>query len=342
MDVIMVMGSIPEERRKTSMPTIHELARILLAAFIFASVPASAQTYPAKPIRLIVPFAPATGIDVLARMIGEPLSKRLGQPVVVENKPGASGNLGSDLVAKSPPDGYTLMLTSNTFTMTPALYKSLPYDPMSDFSPIGLIGSGNLALVAHPSLEASTVRDLIVLARKEPGKLRYASPGNGTPQHLAMEAFKQMAGIDLAHVPYKGTVEAVTDVMAGQVPLMIMPMATAVGLAIAGKVLILGVSGDKRSALAPIYPTFREAGAPQNFDFDVWYAVLAPARIPREIAGRLQREIEAVMAQPDVRDALTKQGLTPAFGNPDELAARIKTDIQRWRNVAATAKITAD
>jgi len=324
------------------MPMIHQLARMMLALMLVAPVPAGAQAYPGKPVRLIVPFASGTSIDLLAHTISEPLSKRLGQPVTVDNKPGANGTLGADLVAKSLPDGYTLMLTSNTFTMTPALYKALPYDPVNGFSPIARLGTGVLALVAHPSLEASTVGELITLARKHPGKLRYASPGNGTPQHLAMEAFAQANGIVLTHVPRKGAIEAANDVMDGQVPLMLMPLSTAVSLGIAGKVIVLGVSGDKRAALAPIYPTFREGGAPQNFDIDVWYAVLAPARTPPEVAGRLQREIEAVLAQPDVRDALVKQGLTAEFGNPDQIAARIKTDIERWRNVAAAGKIAAD
>ena len=324
------------------MTTIGILARGLLAAFALAALPVPAQTYPAKPIRFIVPFTPGTGMDILARTIGEPLGKRLGQPVVVENKPGASGNLGSDLVAKSPPDGYTLMVTANTFTMTPAIYKPLPYDPVNDFAPIARLAIGNLALVVNPALGVATVAELIALAKRQPGKLNYASPGNGTPQHLAMESFKQIAGVDIMHIPYKGSAGAVTDVIGGQVPMMVMPVHTALPFAVAGRLVVLAVSGDKRSAQAPMYPTFREAGGVENLDVDLWYAVLAPARTPREVVLRLQQEIGAVLALPDIRETLIKQGLTPAPGNPEELAALIKSDLARWQKVVSDAKITAD
>ena len=314
----------------------------LLAAWALVALPVLAQPYPARPIKLIVPFTPGTGMDILARMLGEPLGKRLGQPVVVENKPGASGNLGSDLVAKSPPDGYTLMVTANTFTMTPALYKALPYDPVNDFAPIARLATGKLALVVNPSLGVATIAELVTLARRRPGKLNYASPGNGTPQHLAMESFKQITGLDIVHIPYKGSAGAVTDVIGGQVPLMVMPLHTALPFAVAGKLAVLGVSGDKRSEQAPIYPTFREAGGFENLEVDLWYAVLAPARIPPHVVVRLQQEIGAVLALPEIREALVKQGLTPVSEAPDELAALIKSDLARWQRVVNAAKITAD
>ena len=226
--------------------------RALGAALFFFTTAAFAQSYPSKPIRFIVPFTPGTGIDILARTLAEPLAKRVGQPLVVENKPGASGNIGSDFVAKAPPDGYTVMVTVNTFTMAPALYKSMSFDPINDFVPIGEVAVGNLALVVHPSLGVASVSELIALAKKEPGKLNYASPGNGTPQHLAMELLKQSLGIDIVHVPYKGSAGAVTDVVAGQVPMMIMPVHTALPFATSGKLKVLAVSGDKRSALAHV------------------------------------------------------------------------------------------
>ena len=318
------------------------LARGLIAALVLAVFPALAQTYPAKPIKFIVPFTPGTGMDILARTLGEPLGKRLGQPIVVENKPGASGNIGSDFVAKSAPDGYTLMVTANTFTMTPALYKALPYDPVNDFAPVARLAIGNLALVANPGLGVATVAELVALARRQPGKLNYASPGNGTPQHLAMESFKEITGLDIVHVPYKGSAGAVTDVIGGQVPMMVMPLHTALPFAVAGKLVVLAVSGDKRSEQAPIYPTFREAGGFENLDVDLWYAVLAPARTPREVVLRLHQEIAAVLVLPEVRDGLVKQGLTPAGGTPDELAALINADLARWQKVVTQAKITAD
>ena len=323
------------------MTTTGILARGLLAALALAALPALAQTYPAKPIRFVVPFTPGTGMDILARTLGEPLGKRLGQPIVVENKPGASGNLGSDFVAKSLPDGYTLMVTANTFTMTPALYKPLPYDPVNDFAPVGRVAMGNLALVVNPALGVDTVAELVALAKRRPGQLNYASPGNGTPQHLAMESFKQVAGVDIMHIPYKGSAGAVTDVVGGQVPMMVMPVHTALPFAAAGRLKVLAVSGEKRSVQAPNYPTFREAGV-ENLDVDLWYAVLAPARTPREVILRLQQEIGAVLALPDIRDALIKQGLTPAPGTPDELGALLKADLARWQKVVTEAKISAD
>jgi tripartite-type tricarboxylate transporter receptor subunit TctC len=315
--------------------------RALGAALFFFTTAAFAQSYPSKPIRFIVPFTPGTGIDILARTLAEPLAKRLGQPIVVENKPGASGNIGSDFVAKAPPDGYTVMVTVNTFTMAPALYKSMSFDPINDFVPIGEVAVGNLALVVHPSLGVASVSELIALAKKEPGKLNYASPGNGTPQHLAMELLKQSLGIDIVHVPYKGSAGAVTDVVAGQVPMMIMPVHTALPFATSGKLKVLAVSGDKRSALAPQFPTFKEAGV-ANFDVDLWYGLLAPAKTPREIVDRVHQEVDAVLADAAIRNTLMQQGLTPTLGTSEALDALIKADLARWRKVVNDAKITAD
>lgn len=315
---------------------------LVLGAVVTAmTAVAHAQTYPTKPIRLVVPFTPGTGIDILARALSEPLGKRLGQPIVVDNKPGASGNIGSDLVAKAAPDGHTILVTVNTFTMTPALYRSLPFDPVSDFAPIAKVAVGNLALVANPALGVNNLAELIALAKKKPGELNYASPGNGTPQHLAMELLKHNAGVDIVHVPYKGSAGAVTDVIGGQVPMMIMPVHTALPFSGSGKLKVLAVSGEQRSAHAPNFPTFKEAGV-ENFDVDLWYALLVPARTPRETINRLRQEITAVLAQSDVRDALIRQGLTPSVGTPDELAALIKTDLARWQKVVTDAKITAD
>lgn len=316
-------------------------ARVLLATVALGALPALAQTYPAAPIKTIVPFTSGTGVDILARTLSEPLSVRLGQPIVVENKAGASGTLGTAIVAKSAPDGYTLMVTANTFVMAQALYKSLPYDPIADFTPIAKIAVGNLVLVVNPALGVGTVAELVELAKRRPGQLNYASPGNGTPQHLTMESFKQSVGVDIVHIPYKGSAGAVADVLAGHVQIMVMPLQTALHYAAAGRLNVLAVSGDKRSAQAPNSPTFREAGV-ENFDVDLWYAVLAPGQTPREIATRLHHEIVAVLAQPDIREALVKQGFTPESSTPEELATLIKRDLVRWQNVVTNAKITAD
>ena len=300
-----------------------------------------AQTYPTKPIRFIVPFTAGTGPDILGRILGEAMSKKLGQAIVVENKPGASGNIGTDLVAKAAPDGYTILVTVTTFAMAPALYKPLTFDPVNDFAPIGEVAVGNLALVVNPALNVGSVGELVALAKTKPGALNYASPGNGTPQHLAMELFKQQMGVDIVHVPYKGSAGAVGDVIANQVPMMIMPVHTALPYAAAGKLRILAVSGEKRSALAPDQPTFKETGM-QDYDIDLWYGLLAPAHTPRPVIDRLNQEIAAALAQPDIRESLQKQGLTPATGTPEALGALIQSDLTRWESVVSQAKIKAD
>ena len=321
---------------------VMQLVGSLVAAVaLTATITVSAQTYPARPIRFIVPFTAGTGPDILARILGEAMSKKLGQPIVVENKPGASGNIGTDLVAKAAPDGYTILVTVTTFAMAPALYKPLPFDPVNDFVPIGEVAVGNLALVVNPALNVTSVAELVALAKAKPGALNYASPGNGTPQHLAMELFKQQMGVDIVHVPYKGSAGAVGDVIANQVPMMIMPVHTALPYATAGKLRILAVSGDKRSALAPDQPTFKETGM-KDYDIDLWYGLLAPAHTSRPIVDRLNQEIAAALAQPDIRESLQKQGLTPATGTPEALGTLIRADLARWEGVVSQAKIKAD
>ena len=317
------------------------LSSLAAAVALMATITASAQTYPTRPIRFIVPFTAGTGPDILARILGEAMSKKLGQPIVVENKPGASGNIGTDLVAKAAPDGYTILVTVTTFAMAPALYKPLPFDPVNDFVPIGEVAVGNLALVVNPALNVTSIAELVALAKAKPGALNYASPGNGTPQHLAMELFKQQMGVDIVHVPYKGSAGAVADVIANQVPMMIMPVHTALPYATAGKLRILAVSGDKRSTLAPDQPTFRETGM-KDYDIDLWYGLLASAHTPRLIVERLNQEIAAALAQPEIRESLQKQGLTPATGTPEALGTLIRADLARWEGVVSQAKIKAD
>ena len=321
---------------------VMQLASSLAAEVaLLVTISASAQNYPTRPIRFIVPFTAGTGPDILARILGEAMSKRLGQPIIVENKPGASGNIGTELVAKAAPDGYTILVTVTTFAMAPALYKPLSFDPVNDFVPIGEVAVGNLALVVNPALNVTNVAELVALAKAKPGALNYASPGNGTPQHLAMELFKQQMGVDIVHVPYKGSAGAVADVIANQVPMMIMPVHTALPYASAGKLKILAVSGDKRSALAPDQPTFKETGM-KDYDIDLWYGLLAPAHTPRSIVDRLNKEIAATLAQPDIRESLQKQGLTPATGTPEALGTLIRADLKRWEGVVSQAKIKAD
>jgi tripartite-type tricarboxylate transporter receptor subunit TctC len=311
------------------------------ALALAATLPASAQSYPAKPIRFIVPFTAGTGPDILARTLGEAMGRRMGQAVIVENKPGASGNIGTDLVAKAAPDGYTILVTVTTFAMAPALYKPLPFDPVNDFAAVGEVALGHLALVVNSALGVDSVASLVALAKSKPGALDYASPGSGTPQHLAMELFKQQMGVDIVHVPYKGSAGAVADVVANQVPIMIMPVHTAMPFVAAGKLRVLAVSGDQRSPLAPDRPTFKEAGL-QDFDIDLWYGLLAPAHTPGTIIDRLNQQIATALTQPDIRESLIRQGLTPATSTPEALAALIRADLARWDIVVTQAKIKAD
>ena len=323
------------------MTRLRRAMQFVFAVVAFVATAAFAQTYPARPIKMIVPFTAGTGVDLLARTLAEPLGRRMGQPIVVENRAGASGTIGSDFVAKSPPDGYTVMITANSFAMTPALYRTLPYDPEHDFTAIGKVANGRLALVAHPALGVTSVAELVALAKRRPGQLNYASPGNGTPHHLAMEHLKQSAGIDIVHVPYKGSSGAVTDVIGGQVPMMIMPVSVALPYLASGRLRLLAVSGDKRSEQAPEVPTFGEAGI-ANYDIDLWYGLLAPARTPRDIVDRLHREIAWVLATGDIVARLVQQGLIPSVGTPEDFAALIGADIARWQEVVSRAKITAD
>ena len=314
------------------------LSVLFLAALVGT---AQAQDYPSKPIRLITPAAQGGTTDFLARLFGAKLGEIFKQQVIVDNRASASGVIAGDMVAKAPPDGYTILVTVTTFAMAPALFKPLPFDPVNDFAPIGEVAVGNLALVVNPALNVATVPELVALAKVKPGALNYASPGNGTPQHLAMELLKQQMGVDIVHVPYKGSAGAVADVIANQVPMMIMPVHTALPYAAAGKLRILAVSGDKRSALAPESPTFREAGM-RDFDIDLWYGLLAPAHTPRAIIERLNQEIAAALGQSEIRESLVKQGLDPTTSTPEAFGALIRADLARWESVVVRAKIKAD
>jgi tripartite-type tricarboxylate transporter receptor subunit TctC len=290
---------------------------------------------------VIVPFTAGTGMDLLARTIGQKLSERLKVPVVVDNRAGASGNIGTEAVSKSPADGYTLLMTASTIVQNAALSRSVPYDPVRGFSPIGLAAIGNMALVVHPSVAAKSVTEFVALAKAQPGKLNYASPGSGTPHHLAMELFKLNFGIDIAHVPYKGTAGAVTDILGGQVQSMFLPVHVALAHARAGKLRILAAGGANRSPVTPELPSLAEEGV-KDIDVDIWYAWFAPAGLPRDIVTLLNTEIVAILGQPDVRDSLQKQGLNPVTGTPDELARLVESDLERWTKVVRAARISAD
>ncbi|SNT12894.1 Tripartite-type tricarboxylate transporter, receptor component TctC [Noviherbaspirillum humi] len=329
--------SIPFTRRRT----VLLLAGLLASA---ASLPGAALaqgSYPAKPITIIVPFTPGTGIDVLARAIGPKLSQRLGQPVIVDNRPGASGNIGSGFVANAAPDGYTLLMTVNTLVMNATLYKSVPYDPVKSFVPIAPTAVGALTFAVNPDFPAKTLKEAIKQIKDHPGKFSYSSPGNGTPQHLAMELFKLNTGTDLLHVPYKGSAGAITDLIGGQVQAMILPVHSALTHAKSGKLRMLAVAQDKRVPSAPDVPTFAEQGV-QNSNVDLWYGLMAPAGTPADIVNRLNGEINQILAMPEMRETLDKQGMVPTPGKPEVLGNLVKQDYVRWADVIKRAKITAD
>ena len=317
----------------------------LLFAVLLAGLAslAQAQQFPTRPVTLIVPFSPGTGIDILARVIAPKLSEKWRQPVVVENKAGASGNIGTDLVAKSDADGYTLMMTVNTFAITPSLIKNTPYDVTRDFSPISKIATATYCFAVNPKVfPAGNMQEAVALIRQNPGKYFFGSPGNGTPHHIGMELIKLRLGLDVTHVPYKGFAGAMQDLVGGQVHMMFTLVHSAIPQARAGRIRILGVTGAKRSAQFPEAPTFREQGIDFMDDVDAWYAVLGPAKLPDELVARLNADVNAVMALADVKESLLKQGLVPATSTPQELGALVKSDLQRWAKVIAEAHITAD
>jgi tripartite-type tricarboxylate transporter receptor subunit TctC len=319
--------------------------RLFCASLLAAALPrhaAAQESYPRRPIRIIVPFTPGTGIDIIARALGAKLGERWGTAVVVENRPGASGNIGTDAVAKSPADGYTLLMTANTIVLNRSLFRSIPYDPVKDFAPVLPLALGSLALVAHPSLNVSTVAELVAAAKARPGKIDYGSPGLGTPHHLAMELFKVSTGANLMHVPYKGTGPAVADLLGGQIAVMFLPVHIALPHAQAGKLRMLASGGVARSAATPDTPTLADAAGIRDIDVDIWYGLYAPAGTPRDIVSRLNAEFNAILKLRDVRDELAKQGLATTGGTPEDLARLTAGDMERWARVVREAKIEAE
>jgi len=315
----------------------------LPSAWPFAAA-AAEESYPAagRPIRIIVPFTPATGIDILARTLGQKLGEQWKVPVVVDNRPGASGNIGTEAVAKSAPDGYTLLMTANTIVLNRSLFKKIPYDPIKDFAPVAPLALASMALVAHPSLQLKTAQELIQRAKASPGKLNYGSPGNGTPHHLAMELFKNEMGIELTHVPYRGTGPAVADLIGGQIGVMFLPLHVALPHVKAGKLDILAAGSLQRTPVSPDVPSLAEATGVKNIDVDIWYGAYAPAGTPGDVITRLNAEFNRLLQEADVRETLAKQGLAPTGGAPQKLAQMTRDDLERWAKVVQAAKIEAD
>ncbi len=315
---------------------------VLGALALVIAAAAQAESYPERPVTMIVPYTPGTGIDIVARTLGPKISERWGQAIVVDNRPGASGNIGAQAVAAAPPTGYTLMTTVVTFAMTPALSRQLPYDPIACFTPIAQVATGSMALAVNPAkLAVKTMPELVEAAKARPGTLNYASPGNGTPQHLGMELLKQRLGLDIVHVPYKGAAGAMNDLIAGQVELAYLPVHTALPFAADGRLRILAVAGNKRSILAPEQPSFKELGY-DNMDIELWYGIFGPANLPAEVVRRWEGVIAGVLGLEDVKETLLKQGLAPSFASSTSMAATMASDVARWREVVEKAGIQPD
>lgn len=308
------------------------LGMVLLA--LSTSMPAGAQTtsFPSKPVTIVSPYAPGGGNDIVSRIIAERLRRLWGQPVVVENRPGAGGNVGTNMVAKSAPDGYTLVMGSLSYPINASLYSSLPFDPVKDLAAVSLLASGSYMLVAHPSLPVRTVKELVDLAKSKPGRIPYASAGNGAGGHLGMEMFKAAAGIDLVHVPYKGTGPAMNDTVAGQVMLDMDNMLALGAQVKAGRLRALAVTSMQRSPLFPDVPTMAESGFP-GFEVSPWFGLLAPAGTPPEVIRKISEDCAKVLAMPDVKELLRAQGAEPVGNSPQQFAVYLASEIEKWRQV---------
>jgi len=322
-----------------------------LLGFLFGAAGAWAQATPgAAPavnlpagsaLRLIVPFAPGTGIDLIARTVGPKLSERLGRPVVVDNRVGASGNIGTEAVVRSAPNGTTLLVSVNTLVMNRSLYPKLPFDPVKDLIPVSLTSWGQLILVTHPKAPYKTAAELVAAAKAGPGRINYASPGVGTPHHLSMELFKTTAGVFLTHIPYRGTAPALQDLLGGQIETMFLPIHVALPFIKAGKLVALGIGSDKRHPLLPEVPTLAEAHV-GKVNVDMWYGVFAPPGTPPELVTRLNRELKDILASDDIQRAFQTQGMDPASSSPEEFRALVEKDAVRWAQLIKAQHITAE
>ena len=317
-------------------------AAVAIGASLALPTVAFAQAYPSKPIRIVVPYSPGGTTDLLARLVGHKLSERLGQPVVVDNKPGANGMIGADMVAKAPPDGYTIGIASpGTHAANASLYKDIPYDTVKDFTPITFAVLAPMLLVVHPSLKVNTVKELIAAAKAAPGAITYASGGSGSSQHLAMEQLKLMAGIDMTHVPYKGSAASYPDLIGGSVMAEVDVLPTALPPVKAGRLKVLATGAAKRLALLPDVPTIAEAGVP-GYESNSWYGFVAPAKMPKPILDKLYAEIVRALKEPDVVEKLTSAGVIVVAGTPDEFAAYIRSEMAKSAKVIKAANILPD
>jgi len=312
---------------------MRTFVRWLAGALLLATAAAApAQDYPTRPVKIIVPFAAGGPADIYARFIGQRLEAALGQPFIVDDRPGAGSVIGTDAAAKSAPDGYTLLVMSNTQTVNESLLPNKPYALMHDFVPVAPVNYSDLVLVVHPAVPAKTLGELIALAKAKPGKLNYASSGPGTPYHMAGELFKAMAGVDIVHIPYKGSSQARTDTLGGQVDMMFDAVTTMSEFARAGKVRALATSGKMRSSVLPDVPTLSEAGVP-GYEAVLWLGIIAPKNTPPEIVRRLNAEITRITANPAVREEWAKQGAVAMTMTPDEFGRYLADDIAKWERI---------
>ncbi|MBI3939001.1 MAG: tripartite tricarboxylate transporter substrate binding protein [Betaproteobacteria bacterium] len=294
--------------------------------------PSPAQAYPQRPVRLIVPFPPGGGADILARIVGEKLAEKWRQQVVIDNRGGAGGTIGTEIAARAQPDGYTLLMASSNHPINIHLYRKLPYDPITDFAPVMLVGSAPLLLVVHPSVPARSVKELIALAKAKPGALNFGSPGSGSTPHLAAELFNSTAGIKLVHVPYKGSAQAMTDLISGQLSFTFNNMLSVLPHVKSGKLRGLGVTSKVRSRVAPDIPTISESGLP-DYEVTQWWGMLAPAKVTSAIVAALNRELVAILMMNEVREKLAGMGVEPNAGTPAEFGDYLRSELVKWGRV---------
>lgn len=317
----------------------YRYAALLVLAFIAATV--SAQQYPTRPIRFISPYPPGGGNDTLLRLLGEKLGEQLGHRIIVDNRPGANTIVGTELLAKSPPDGYTFILVPNSFATNPSFYPKLPYDTARDFAAVGQVAQSPQMIVAHPSVPARTLKELLALARAKPGQLAYGTSGNGSTGHLAGLLLSNMAGIKLSHVAYKGTAPAVNELVGGHIPLMISSMLATLPQVRAGKLRVIALTTGRRSPAIPDVPTIAESGVP-GYDATLWYGILAPGKTPDALVKRMNAELGTTLKNPDVVEKLSTQAVEPHHTSPEQFAALIRSEVAKWSKVITASGVKTD
>jgi len=317
------------------------LAGFMAACYVAAPSAQGTAVYPQRNVQIVVPYTPGTGADIIARVLGPRLAERWNVGVIADNRPGATGNIGADFVAKAVPDGHILLMTATSFCTTPALSAKLPFDPVKSFAPVIQVAASELILVVHPQLPANSMREFIALAKRRPGQLFYASPGNGGPQHLTAELIKLETGIDIVHVPYKGMAGALTDLMGGNVQAMVSGIQTVAPQVRAGRLRMLATMGEKRSAAFPDVATMQEQGLP-TLVVETWYGLFAPAGTPGGVVAKLNADINALLREADVRESLARQDMNTVGGSAERFGDMVRRELARWARVVTAAKIKAD